>query len=503
MELDYWHIGKQEAGCIKQQDWLKYNSLKKIQTLIASPHKQKITLNSQLYINIKQLIKHAYDNTYAYQHRFSQIGIKPEAFQSLDDINKFPILEKKDFREYSNIDCIAQNYFKEKLFRTKTCGTTSGKKQFVYFDKEAILNDSFQAAQQLVLQSDPENPVNQEDLTVHYYINQWWSDSINGEWKTEFISSEKQKPNEAAKRIKAIKPSVLAGYPSNLRRLMKHIKPGVLNLKLIITNSEFSTRAERDLISDHFRCDVRDEYSSEELTRIALEMPDGGYYVNQDSVYLEILDPITRKPTPDGEWGEAVITGLLNKAMPYIRYATGDWVKKTPKMEMPATSTINWLRLSAIGGRIIDSLVTTEGAIIPQNIILNKLDTRAIEEKDHISDYRIYQKNLHTITIAVRRCSSAKLNHIDAFIKFAKICLQQELGTSIKFHVIKTKKNLFDLDHKLADMPKSAHSGKKRRRIRFLGDISKYMKEPKADIMMPPEIGNAVSLESYVSVAHP
>ena len=498
MELNYWHIGENNAGCINEQDWLRHNYLKKIETLKYSSHLNQVTLKSQSYIKVKHLIKHAYNNTFSYRNKFSQACVSPEDFKSIDDIRKFPVLEKQDFWKFDKTDYIAKNHVAEKLFRTQTCGTTSGRKHYVYFDKEAILNDSLQAAQQLILQSDPKQQIDESDLTVHFYINPWWSDSINGSWKTEYISSDIL-PVKAAHKIKELNPSVLAGYPSDLRRLMKHIKPGDLALKLVITNSEFSTRAERNLISAHFGCEVRDEYSSEELTRIALEMPDGGYYVNEDSVYVEVLDPVTRQPVPDGKWGEAVITGLLNKAMPYIRYATGDWVKKTPEAQLPEYKTINWQRLNAIGGRIIDSLVTTEGEIVPQNIILDKLDTRAIEEIDHISDYRIYQKSLNNITIAVRRSSSANLNNVADFIKFAKLCLHQELGSSIKFNIIKTRKSMFDLDNRITNMPRSARRGKKRRRIRFLGDIKKYMKTSHKDIMVPPELNDI----SFDNAEHP
>ena len=36
---------------------------------------------------------------------------------------------------------------------------------------------------------------------------------------------------------------------------------------------------------------VLDEYSSEEATRIAIELPDGHYYVCEDTVHLDVLDP--------------------------------------------------------------------------------------------------------------------------------------------------------------------------------------------------------------------
>ena len=471
MGLDYWHIGNNNTNCFSQKEWRDFKYAEKIKALVTTPYRHKNFLRSQHIFLLKKLLIHAYKECSAYKEKFNQAGIVPESFKKFSDLRKFPILEKKDLISSDDLDFIAESYKLEKLFRTRTCGTTSGRRQYVYFNKEAILNDTLQGVQQLHLQADENKKFTSDDLTIHYYVNKWWSDSINNTWPSKFISSDVL-PHKAANIIRDKKPSVLAGYPSDLRRLMKHIAPGSLNLKLIITNSEFSTRAERNLIAAHFNCQVLDEYSSEELTRIALELPDGRYYVCQDSVYLEVLDPITREPTPDGEWGEAVVTGLLNKAMPYIRYATGDWVKKSPNSR---NRHCNWQCLEEIGGRIIDSLVSTDAKIIPQNTILNKLDTKSLEEFEEIADYRIYQQNLSNVTIAVRHSSKAPSSQTNQFVKYAKECITKEIGSSINFNVIKTRKTLFDIDHQITKLPKSKHYGQKRRRIRFLGDISKYM----------------------------
>ena len=49
-----------------------------------------------------------------------------------------------------------------------------------------------------------------------------------------------------------------------------------------------------------------------------------GYHMREPDLYFEIVDPATGLPAPDGEWGEVVFTTLTRKAMPLIRYRTGD-----------------------------------------------------------------------------------------------------------------------------------------------------------------------------------
>ena len=49
-----------------------------------------------------------------------------------------------------------------------------------------------------------------------------------------------------------------------------------------------------------------------------------GYHVRENDIYIEITDPETGRPVSDGQWGEIVFTTLTRKAMPFIRYRTGD-----------------------------------------------------------------------------------------------------------------------------------------------------------------------------------
>jgi hypothetical protein len=49
-----------------------------------------------------------------------------------------------------------------------------------------------------------------------------------------------------------------------------------------------------------------------------------GYHLREADLYLEIIDPVSAQPLPDGEYGEVVVTTLTRLGMPLIRYRTGD-----------------------------------------------------------------------------------------------------------------------------------------------------------------------------------
>jgi phenylacetate-coenzyme A ligase PaaK-like adenylate-forming protein len=49
-----------------------------------------------------------------------------------------------------------------------------------------------------------------------------------------------------------------------------------------------------------------------------------GYHLREADLYIEIVDPVTGHPVPEGELGEVAFTTLGRHGMPLIRYRTGD-----------------------------------------------------------------------------------------------------------------------------------------------------------------------------------
>jgi phenylacetate-CoA ligase len=56
----------------------------------------------------------------------------------------------------------------------------------------------------------------------------------------------------------------------------------------------------------------------------------GGYHLREADLYVEIVDPDSGRPRPDGHEGEVVFTTLTRNGMPLIRYRTGDLSRFLP-----------------------------------------------------------------------------------------------------------------------------------------------------------------------------
>ena len=92
---------------------------------------------------------------------------------------------------------------------------------------------------------------------------------------------------------------------------------------------------------------------------------DTGMHYWDDFIYLEIIDPETLKPVPDGEWGEIVITTLVKEGAPLIRYRTHDLSRIIPG-ECPCGS--KFPRIDVIQGRTDDMMKIKGVNVFPAQI---------------------------------------------------------------------------------------------------------------------------------------
>lgn len=120
------------------------------------------------------------------------------------------------------------------------------------------------------------------------------------------------------------------GYTSSLVLFAKYlINQGVSakqicpTLQVVIPTSEMCDESDRKILEKGFGVKVVNEYGASELDLIAMEDENGNWILNNETLFIEILDN-ENQPVEPGKEGRIVITSLYNKAMPFIRYDLGD-----------------------------------------------------------------------------------------------------------------------------------------------------------------------------------
>ena len=99
-----------------------------------------------------------------------------------------------------------------------------------------------------------------------------------------------------------------------------------------------------------------------------------GLHVFEDHFLMEIVDPATLEPVPDGSEGELVITTLSKQAMPVIRYRTRDITAIEPR---PCACGRNLRRIRRISRRSDDMFIIRGVNVYPSQIETALLRTEA------------------------------------------------------------------------------------------------------------------------------
>lgn len=154
----------------------------------------------------------------------------------------------------------------------------------------------------------------------------------------------------------------LYGYASAMAELARLVREQSIprpTLQVTISNAEPLLPRQRALIAQAFGCRVVTTYGMSEMVAGAAECEHGRLHLWPEAGVVEVVDEHDR-PAPPGETGRLICTGLLNEAMPLIRYEVGDRGALAPPDEQcPCGRKLPILR--EVEGRLDDVVITPDG----------------------------------------------------------------------------------------------------------------------------------------------
>ena len=131
---------------------------------------------------------------------------------------------------------------------------------------------------------------------------------------------------QMVQKLNQFQPSLLTGYPSNMRVLAAQQKTGTLSISpsLIACSAEHLSLDDIAYIEQIFGCPVLNNYCSTEGGEVAMLCSENRMHVNADWVIVEPVDRDMR-PVPDKTESDGVlITNLANLVQPVIRCYVSD-----------------------------------------------------------------------------------------------------------------------------------------------------------------------------------
>lgn len=302
--------------------WIRRRWLNKTQWL-SYPELQRIQLGL-----LKKLVRHCYDSVPYYRRVMDERRITPDSVRTLSDIERFPIIDKRDVLEAGE-SIISTRYPKWALRKGRTGGST-GTPMIVYRNLFSLGTEhafarrqwdwagvGFREKSAWIFQRTVAPP-EKKDARLYEY------DPILKELTLSAYHCSRDTAIDYAKRIKEYGIKVLVGYPSAIHLMAKAcMESGFkLDLRVVLSTWEAMTDSMRDTIADAFGCKIFDFYGSGERVVAIHRCEQGSYHIVPEYGYTELHSMDGQEKT----YRKVVSTGFWNKAMPFIRYDMGDVV---------------------------------------------------------------------------------------------------------------------------------------------------------------------------------
>lgn len=204
-----------------------------------------------------------------------------------------------------------------------------------------------------------------------------------------------------------LKSTVLTATSSYALLLAEEInKRGLrdqIHLKKGVFGSERWSKKMREYIQQELGIELYDIYGLTEIygpgIGINCEKEHGIHYWD-DYIYIEIIDPATGEPVPDGEPGEIVITTLVKEGAPLLRFRTHDLSRIIPEK---CSCGRSYPRLDTIGGRSDDMFKVRGVNMFPRQVeeLLQEVDGVLSEYNITIAHDEDNNKDIMILTVEV------------------------------------------------------------------------------------------------------
>jgi phenylacetate-CoA ligase len=294
-----------------------------------------------------------------YRNAFARLGLERSDFRSLDDLSRLPVIDKftvLDHREELKADNIVR-FRPREMFTSGTTGTPVG----FYWDVDSTvlelisqwrhfswsgyrLGDAFLDIRSMVLRSGRDHQ---------------WNRKCRGlELSSDLMDSSNV--GRFAELLRRCRIRLWRGHPSAMSHFIRLLQAaGIADIKpkIIITVAETLLDSERHLIESWAGIPVGDSYGQVEHAALICQCPQGAYHICSEYGIVEILNE-DGSPAKPGEEGRIVATSLHNRALPLLRYDTGDFaVASDLACRCGRTLPI----IASFTGRTDDRLMTADG----------------------------------------------------------------------------------------------------------------------------------------------
>jgi phenylacetate-CoA ligase len=343
---------------------------------------------------LKKTVNHCMNSPF-YKKRFEEINLKPEDIQTLDDLRKIPFTTKQDLRDTYPFGIASVPL--EKATRLHSSSGTTGNPTVILHTQKDL--DEWANAVARCLHMVGLRPTDVFQNSSGYGM---FTGGLGFQYGAERLGMLTV-PAAAGNTKRQIKfmtdfgTTAVHAIPSYAARIYEVMEEmGVdprrdTKLKTLIIGAEPHSEEQRRRIEQMLGVKAYNSFGMSEMCGpgVAFECTEqNGLHIWEDYYIVEIVDPETLEPVPEGEVGELVLTTINREAMPLLRYRTRDLTRILPG-ECPCGR--HHARLDRMKGRS-DDMIILKGV----NIFPIQIETILLQFKELSTDYLITLETVDT-----------------------------------------------------------------------------------------------------------
>jgi phenylacetate-CoA ligase len=349
---------------------------------------------------LKNVVEFAYNSNDIHKNRFQTASVSPDDINSLDDIQKLPFMDKAFLRDNypTKLACVGAEDFHEMHMSSGSTGTPV---VMPYTIED--LNQWGQCMARCYSMAGA-NPSDVVQITPSFGLFNGGFGMYHGARAANLfiIPTGAGNTERQIKLAKDFKTRILTGvvsYGIRIMEVLQDMKQTLPDLEIGIFGAEVFSDSMKQKIQKGLGIEAFDIYGMTETGGVGTLGMDciahNGIHVWEDHYYCEIIDPDSGETVEDGQFGELVITSLTRKALPVIRFKTGDLTRIVTRQKCDCERT--HLKIETITGRADDMLIVKGVNFWPKQVeqTLMKIDGVGsnyqiiIEETNGVKDVRI------------------------------------------------------------------------------------------------------------------
>jgi phenylacetate-CoA ligase len=392
---------------------------------------------------LQMTLRWVYENVPFHRERWTALKLKPADIRSLDDLHKLPFTVKTDFKAAYPYGLFAVPL--EKVIRIHASSGTMSNPTVVGYTRGDLSTWSELCARVATAGGARSHDVAQIAFEYGMTTGAFGMHAGLERIGVTVIPASTGSTQRQLQIMRDFKTTVLVGTPSYAMHLTDvAMESGYdlkgLRLRVGLFGSEPWTNRTREELERRTGMSACDIYGLSELIGPGVSYEcwnKDGLHINEDHFLVEVVDPNTGEPVPEGKEGELVFTSLTKEAVPVIRYRSGDLASLGYR---PCACGRTFARHSKVYSRTDDMFVIRGVNVYPSSIEAVLMSIEKVEPNYQIVLYT--EGSLDQIEVKIEVSPAFfhdAVRRLQDFQHQVEERLRQELGIRPKVRLVEPK----------------------------------------------------------------